>query len=115
MLEWIDVITTIALGLLLRFGIPLAVTGLLVWWLRRVDLQWQAKAEDAYRAPLNAALAWPPCWEVRNCPPELREKCAAYLQSGLPCWQVMRKTTGRLPERCFDCLVFRNAPVARPA
>lgn len=116
MLEWIDVFTTIALGLFLRFGIPLALTALLVWWLRRIDLRWQAQAEQAHWVQVSAAdIAQPRCWEARNCPPELREKCAAYLQSGLPCWQVMRKVTGRLPERCFDCQIFRAAPAMKPA
>lgn len=112
MLEWIDVFTTIALGLCLRFGIPLALTAVLVWWLRRIDLRWQAKAEEAHWAQVStAALALPHCWEVRNCPPELRDRCPAYLRSEAPCWQVMRQMTGRMPARCFDCKVFRDAPV----
>ncbi|MBI5828518.1 MAG: hypothetical protein HZB20_03020 [Chloroflexi bacterium] len=35
MLEWIDVVVAVALALMLRFGIPLLITTVLVWALRR--------------------------------------------------------------------------------
>ena len=115
MLEWIDVFTTIALGLFMRFGIPLFLTGVLVWWLRRLDLRWQAEAEEARRIQLKEIMAHrTPCWEMRKCSPELRASCPAYQRNDLPCWQVWRETTGRLPERCIDCIVFKNAPLPQP-
>lgn len=118
MLEWIDVFTTIALGLFMRFGIPLILTAVLVFWLRRLDTRWQDEAEEMRRIQLKETMAhWTPCWEIRKCPPQLRESCPAYQHRDLPCWQAWREAAGRLPDRCVDCIVFRNAPApqAQPA
>ncbi len=111
MLEWIDVFVALTVALLLRFGVPLGLTGVLIWWLRKLDLRWQAEAEETRHVQLAAATAQlAHCWEVRGCTPEMRASCPAYQRNDLPCWQVMRLATGRLPERCFDCKVFRDAP-----
>jgi hypothetical protein len=110
-LEWIDVLVAIATGLVLRFGIPVVFTGLLIWWLRRLDIRWQAEAEETGRLRL-AQISRTPCWEIRHCSEESRASCPAYQHQDTPCWQVMRQITGRLPERCFDCPVFRNAPAS---
>lgn len=116
MLEWIDVIMAVAVGLLLRFGIPLSLTALLIWWLRRLDIRWQAEAEEMRRVRVETAVAaQPPCWEIRNCSAELRAACPIYGRRDKPCWQLRREITGRLPEACLDCIVFRNAPMLKAA
>jgi hypothetical protein len=115
MLEWIDVFTTIALGLILRFGIPAIFTGLLLWLLKRLDERWQLDAEKTRLMQLaQTANQTATCWDVRKCAPELRAQCLAYQHPEVPCWQVMRQFSGRLPERCLTCQVFRSAPVPQP-
>ncbi len=110
MFDGLDVWLTVATGLLLRFGIPVMLTGLLIGLLRWLDHRWRTEGEA--QRPLAAAVQQQPsCWEIRNCPAEMRAQCPVYRNNHLPCWQVMRATTGRLPERCLDCPVFRNAPV----
>jgi hypothetical protein len=116
MLEWMDLIIALAVGVVLRFGVPLGLTGLLIWWLRRLDIRWQAEAQEMRRVQLeHAVAAQPPCWETRNCPAELRAVCPVYGRQDVPCWQMKRTLAGRLPEACLDCDVFRNAPVPKPA
>jgi hypothetical protein len=115
MLEWIEVFTTIALGLILRFGIPVGLTGLILWSLKQLDQNWQLEAEKVRLTQLAASLDQrPKCWEVRHCSPEMQAQCPAYQRPDLACWQVQRQITGRLPERCLACQVFRNAPVVQP-
>ena len=40
----------VLLGFLLRFGVPLLLTGLAAWGLRRLDHQWQMQAEHSQPA-----------------------------------------------------------------
>jgi hypothetical protein len=100
----------VVLGFALRLGLPLGLTLLLAWWLRRLDARWQAEgqAARARRAP-RPALATP-CWETRGCPPERRAACPAAAQPETPCWQVFRDARGVMRSACIDCTVFRGAP-----
>lgn len=115
MLEWIDLLIAAAAGLVLRFVIPLGLTALLIWWLRRLDIRWQVEGEATRRVRMEqAAAAQPPCWEINNCSAERRASCAVYGRTDMPCWQLKRELTGRLPEACLGCIVFRNAPLLKP-
>lgn len=104
---------TFATLILLRLGLPLAATALMVWLLQQLDARWQAEAERQQRATPRV-VARVPCWEIRQCPPESRATCPAYAQPDLPCWQVFRDRQGRLAEACLSCQVFRDAPVPVP-
>ena len=114
-MEWMDGVVTLALGLVLRLGIPLVLTILLVRWLRRLDEGWQAEAE-AQRAqaegttrPRNIG-----CWEIKGCAPEQKAVCQAFAHPETPCWQLFREGDGHLQERCLGCEVFKDAPVPVP-
>jgi hypothetical protein len=102
----------VLLGLLLRFGVPLLLTGLAAWGLRRLDQHWKMQAEHIRPAPLGlgAAPAEVRCWEQTDCPSEKREACPAYNQPSVPCWQVFRESGGELSAGCLRCDVFRHAP-----
>lgn len=101
-------------GLLLlcgiRLGIPIALTLLLAWALRRLDARWQAEADTRATLPevKQAAVTKVHCWEMRHCPRQRRENCLAYAQPDIPCWDVFR-ANGHLREQCRDCLVFGRA------
>jgi hypothetical protein len=97
----------VIIGFALRLAIPIAITAIAIYFLRRLDTRWQAEAEEQFLQPV---VEKPKCWEVYNCPPEKRETCAGY-QSEQPCWQVFREENGYLQERCLGCDVFRKAPI----
>ncbi len=92
-------------GLLLRFGVPILITALAVYFLRKLDARWQ-KESEAHLSPVEK----PECWKTNNCPDDEREKCPGFL-SPLPCWQARRLPNGYLREECLTCPVFRGAPV----
>lgn len=99
-------------GLLLRFGVPAALTAILAWALRRLDARWQLEAEQQM-APKTAPVYRPSkrCWQVNQCSQEKRKECPAYADIKHPCWQHFRNGRGELPQRCLGCDVFRMAPV----
>ena len=106
-MEWLNTILTIILGLLLRIGIPLAVTAGVIYLLHRLDQRWQ---KEALSVPV-VAPGGKPCWEVKECPEARRNGCSAAAQPRLPCWQVFRSKSGVLREDCLSCAVFRQASV----
>jgi len=101
------------LGLLLRYGVPIAITTFVVWMLTRLDAKWQEQAElrKAPRTSLGAEVRQVRCWETTECSRDQRDVCPAYVEPEVPCWQVFRKRDARLREECFTCPVFIEAPV----
>ncbi len=94
-------------GFALRLAIPIAITAIAIYFLRRLDTRWQAEAEEQLLLPV---VEKPKCWEVNGCTPEMRATCVGY-QSDQPCWQAFREENGYLKERCLGCDVFRKAPI----
>ena len=102
-------VAAVIIGLLLRLGIPIALTFLLAMFLKWLDKKWQADAEKE-KAEVQAAYASNgsvkrPCWEIHNCPENLKKNCKAYANTETPCWEVFR-TNGRLKPACQDCKVL---------
>ncbi|MFP3853628.1 MAG: hypothetical protein ACLFWD_04955 [Anaerolineales bacterium] len=109
-MEKISILSTLA-GLLLRLGLPAALTLLAAYGLSVLDKRWQQQANKHQPSPVRVIK----CWVLKDCSPQQREACAAYQQREMPCWQIFRDDAGRLPERCLGCDVFRDAPVIEPA
>jgi hypothetical protein len=100
------------IGLLLRLGIPIGVTLILVRWLSRLDARWQEDARrDAEVMASTSRARNTGCWDVRHCPPEQKTRCPAFAHKEIPCWQLFRQKNGTLREGCLGCRVFREAPV----
>jgi hypothetical protein len=99
------------LGLVVRLGIPLGITLLLIRWLGRLDARWreEARHEDQFLA--TGAPCNPGCWLVRRCLPEQIAKCPAFAHKETPCWQVFRQKNGALRESCLTCVLFKTASV----
>jgi len=95
------------LGILLRIGIPLAVTILVIALLSRLDKRWQKQGLALPVVPASTR----PCWEAKGCSEEKRKGCTAAARPDVPCWQVFRSKSGALRENCLGCDVFRQAPV----
>ena len=110
MMEGLMSILVVILGLLARFGLPIAVTLLIVLWMRRLDEQWKKQAE--WELPFSRSRAKNTgCWLANRCSPERRASCPAYAHPEMPCWQVYRDMDGHLLDSCLDCNVFRGALV----
>jgi len=58
-------------------------------------------------AGIRALLAMIPCWNLRSCSPEEREKCEAYESSSFPCWEASEKGTLCRNTNCRECEVYR--------
>ncbi|NSW55961.1 MAG: MerR family transcriptional regulator [Armatimonadetes bacterium] len=51
-------------------------------------------------------LDFAPCWELKDCPEEVRISCQAATDRRLPCWQIARLTCRLGGKSCNDCPVF---------
>lgn len=112
----LSVILTLIAGLLLRFGIPIGITALLVYALRRLDQKWQREIELAAQSELVQVSLYDQirCWATKECSQEDRDNCPAFLEGGRPCWQVHRDVSGEMRRECLDCPVFSNVPAGIP-
>ena len=97
--------TVLCFSLLLRLALPVAITLVPVYFLRKLDARWQVEAELQ-----PVFVQKPECWKIRGCSPEQLKDCVAF-SSPLPCWQVFRLPNGYLNEECISCKVFIEAPV----
>ncbi len=95
-------------GIAARIAIPILITALAVYFLRKLDARWQREG-----AKMPTKMEKPACWEIMGCSPALRKDCPGYL-SALPCWQARRSSNGYLREECLACKVFLKAPAASP-
>lgn len=93
----------LAVGIVIRLALPIVITGVLVFLLRKLDARWQADARQPQ-------VEKPECWKVKACALEQRQACPAF-RSPQPCWQVYRQPNGYLDEPCLTCKVFVDAPM----
>jgi len=94
---------------LLRLVVPLAVTALIVYILHRLDMRWQAEAENEHAALFKDET---PCWKEQGLSiNEIKMRAAINNQ---PCWQTHRLSNGYLREGCLDCEAFLSAPLPTP-
>lgn len=109
-MEWLNSVLAVLSGLALRLAIPIAITLLVVYILHKVDARWQ---EEAAQMPAQVTVEKPHCWDIKNCPVELRSQCTSP-NSTEPCWQSHRLSNGYLREECINCQVFHQAPIPTP-
>ncbi len=121
-MEWWWQVAVIAGMFVLRLGVPLAITLLVGYWLRRLDAKWQAEAEARWQAsqlqpePVQSPLLNrlnQPCWVTRGCDEAQRALCPATQNPHLPCWLVRRYPNGRLLEPCYTCQIFLYGQMGR--
>jgi MerR family transcriptional regulator, heat shock protein HspR len=58
-------------------------------------------------AGIQMLLSVIPCWAIRNCATEEREKCQAYDSDSYPCWKASEKGTLCKNTNCRECEVYR--------
>lgn len=100
-----NAIFALILGLVVRLGLPLLLTLLVVIGLHHLDLRWQKEAE-LERSLLTRDEEI--CWKEQGLSTD--ESLARVIVSRKPCWQLYRLSNGYLREACLDCEVFINAP-----
>lgn len=49
-----------------------------------------------------------PCWEIKNCPKETKDKCASVVDRALPCWVLASKNC-KDANKCRTCKVYLEA------
>lgn len=78
------------------------------------DIQWIRCIRDLiHKEGLNIKgirrlLMVMPCWEIKNCPKETREKCSAVVDRTLPCWVIAGKNC-KDANKCRTCKVYLEA------
>ena len=93
-------------GVFLRLIVPLVVTALMVYALHRLDMRWQAEAENERVMLVRDDK---PCWKEQGLSTDEILKRAA--KNNQYCWQTHRLSNGYLRAACLDCEVFLSAPV----
>jgi MerR family transcriptional regulator, heat shock protein HspR len=58
-------------------------------------------------AGIRTLLALIPCWAIRQCSDEEREKCQAFHSDAYPCWEASEKGTLCKNTNCRECDVYR--------
>jgi len=58
---------------------------------------------------IKMLLEYTPCWKITNCPAATREKCSAYQDRTIPCWQLTGDVCAREHKRCEGCEVYIKA------
>jgi hypothetical protein len=102
-------ILVVLFGAALRLLVPLALTALVVIALRRLDVRWQAEAEQEQKMLLKGET---PCFKEQGISiAEIKVRLAG---GERPCWQTHRLSNGHLREECLDCEVFLDAPMPAP-
>lgn len=50
-----------------------------------------------------------PCWEITKCPAEKRDRCSAFVDRNVPCWQLASSACARELKQCEKCEVYIKA------
>lgn len=64
------------------------------------------EVEGLNLAGIKTALSLVPCWQIKECSTEDREKCDAYYKIGEPCWIVKNRGDLCTEVDCRDCEVY---------
>ncbi len=89
-------------GLLVRLVIPILVTAVVIFALRKLDAHWQAEAQTL------VSIEKQECWKIKGCSPEQIETCTG-ASSPLPCWQAYRSPNGYCAKNASLARFFCNA------
>ncbi len=79
------------------------------------DIEWirclrQLIHDDGISIPgIKKLLELTPCWEIKNCPPEKRDSCSAYVDRTLPCWERASTACSKTQGQCESCEIYLRA------
>jgi len=78
------------------------------------DLQWvRCIREMIHEKGLNIVgikrlLSLLPCWQIKGCTEEEREKCSAYFDETEPCWKLAEKICPEKFKMCKECSIYQE-------
>ncbi|MBF0321304.1 MAG: MerR family transcriptional regulator, partial [Nitrospirae bacterium] len=56
---------------------------------------------------LKLLLDYATCWEITQCPEQTREKCSAFVDKALPCWELNKRRCSHDDGKpCTNCIVY---------
>ena len=70
-------------------------------------LKYLNKAKGINFEGIRRLLALLPCWELKPCTQEEKEKCLILKDSTMPCWTLMNTQCALKGEDCRACSVYR--------
>jgi MerR family transcriptional regulator/heat shock protein HspR len=77
------------------------------------DLKWIECVRDLIHVKkisiegIKKLLEYAPCWEITDCPEEIKNNCTAFIYNSKPCWELNRAICKRDNDKtCEDCLVY---------
>lgn len=121
-MDWLVEAAAVAGLFVLRLGVPLAITFAVAYFLRRLDVKWQAEAwaeweasrpqEEISPEAKRLKIGKQPCWSLKGCDETVRANCPASKLIDLPCWFARRRSEGRLPAECYNCELFSLRQIA---
>lgn len=107
--------TTLLLLLLLRIAVPISITFLLGWGLRKLDTRWRQEAEEKMiMVQQGLEKDARPCWDVNNCSEDTKKECRAFSHPLTPCWDLFKTEEGHLSTNCKECHYREQAGIVQP-
>lgn len=58
---------------------------------------------------IKMLLELTPCFQIKDCPQELRAQCSAYTDRSIPCWERASTACARELRECENCEVYLKA------
>ena len=74
---------------------------------RLVWIKKQLKEKGLNFAGIKSLFSMIPCWKIRPCSMDVRQKCEAYNTSGFPCWESSEKGSECKNMDCRLCNVYQ--------
>ena len=108
-MEWLPTTLAMILGILLRIAVPIIVTILFVYLLKKLDERWKSESDiGTGQADQSGNIG---CWDVNNCPAEKRVGMQGLPKPGHPLLAGVPGRKWQITRSCIGCDVFRHAPV----
>ncbi len=60
-------------------------------------------------AGIRRLLALMPCWDIKNCPGDVRDHCPAFANDETPCWSVKNRPWECAGAECRLCSVYQDS------
>jgi hypothetical protein len=101
----------------LRLGVPILISIVIGYLLRRLDDRWEAEAQQEAIQRKKLTAARKACWEEKGCSEERRARCPASRVTDIPCWLARMRAENRLPALCTSCPRYtdKTTTATRPA
>ena len=97
---------------ILRVGVPLALTLAFGYWLEkklnpRAERQNGKIVQASRRITRSGKIIQVHCWDIKRCEHAKRAQCVAYQHPELPCWLALQAEGHAVREECFTCALYK--------